>query len=238
MPEQVMVGRDPQGRPVYVEAPTSEETIERFQASDEYRVFAQKYDTGNPGNQTLLRMLIADRLGDDPTVDDYRRLVRAVVQAGGVVTLRTIKNSTGEVLLTAGQYEFVERPVAEPKAVVEEPAPVHRGQQLWSEYRRFSESHSTQDCRNRAKVDAGFASFMRKNYEREARETESTQFQLAGQPSADNKPKVTPELVAFAEEFRRTSMDQVRKLKSPGLNPLGWESYVKSMDAAFAAGLI
>jgi hypothetical protein len=90
--------------------------------------------TGNPGNQTLLRMLIADRLGDDPTIDNYRRLVKAVIQSGGIVTVRTIKNQNGEVVLPSGQYEFVERTV-EPEPEVEPEVPRdHTGKPLecWS----------------------------------------------------------------------------------------------------------
>jgi hypothetical protein len=37
----------------------------------------------------------------------------------------------------------------------------------WSEYRTFSETHSMDEVRRRVRTDAGFASFVRKNYERE-----------------------------------------------------------------------
>jgi len=214
MSEQVPVGRDSYGRYIYAEALTPEETIERFQASDDYKFFAQKYDTSNPGNQTLLRMLIADRLGDDPNVEDYQRLVRAVVQAGGVVTLRTIKNSTGEVLLAAGQYEFVERPVEEAEPEVEtvpvdrNGRPLSQSQIAWGEMARWSQQASSQDIRERRRTDPAFASFYRLNIERESRETESTQFAVAGLPTGQST--ASEKLQRFAKLYQELPTDRLK----------------------------
>jgi hypothetical protein len=242
MSELILIGRSAKGEPIYRDVPSQDELVTNLKETPEWQEFRQRFDTSSEPNNRLLGFLFKTKLmpaysGDDPTLEDYQRLLRNVIRAGGIVSLPTIKNPDGAVLLEAGQYEFELKP-AEPEPVVEEPTPVHRGQQIWSEYRQFSESHSTQDCRNRAKVDAGFASFMRKNYEREARETESTQFQLAGQPSTGSKPRVTPELLTFAEAYRTTPVEKVRQLRSPAFNPLGYAVYVKNIETALAAGLL
>jgi hypothetical protein len=129
--------------------------------------------------------------------------------------------------------------------ITDEPARDSRGhllgdsQRKWQEYREYSESHSSQDCKNRARVDAGYASFVKKNLEREAQNTESTQFKIAGQqPSRPNVTGVTPELLAWANEYKRTSADQVRKFRNPSINPLGCAAYESNLNAAIAENLI
>lgn len=48
-----------------------------------------------------------------------------------------------------------------------EEKPLTGSQKAWSEYRQWSETHSSNECRARARTDAGYAAFMRKNLERE-----------------------------------------------------------------------
>jgi len=129
--------------------------------------------------------------------------------------------------------------------IMDEPARDNRGhllgdsQRKWQEYREYSESHPSRDCKNRARVDAGYASFVRTNLEREAQNTESTQFKIAGQqPGKPNVTGVTPELLAWANEYKRTSTDQVRKFRNPSVNPLGCAAYEANLNAAIAANLI
>ena len=45
--------------------------------------------------------------------------------------------------------------------------PMTEAQQRWSEYRVFSETHSMREIRERQRIDSGFASFVKKNRERE-----------------------------------------------------------------------
>jgi hypothetical protein len=230
--EHVLIGHGPNGEAVYGELLTEAEKIERLKSTPEWQSFATIFDTSSGPNKTLLQMLFSDKLGEDPSVEDFQRLLHTVIAAGGIVRL------SGE------QYEFEVLP--EPEQIVEPEVPRDRNgnvlsasQLAWKEFREFSETHSMQECRARARTDAAFGSFLRTNLEREAQGTESTQFRIAGQhPGSPDISGSTSELIAFANEFRRTSMDQVRRLKSPTLNPLGWDKYQKDLDAALAAGLI
>jgi hypothetical protein len=231
MSEQVLVGRSPEGRPVYAEVLSSAEIVEKLKATSEWEDFKNKFDMSKESNNTLLGMLFTEKLGDDPSVEDYQRLIKTLFRAGGIV------------LVNGAQYEF-ELKEYEPEPVTEpEPERDSRGhilgesQKKWKEYRDFAETHSSQECRDRARVDSGFASFRRLNLERESRETPSTQFVLAGGATTESKPAVTSELIAFAEEYRRTPTAEVRKRRNPVFN-LSAEQYNKKFDAALAAGLI
>jgi len=216
------------------------ERVEALQETVEWKNFTQKFDMGDARNQNLWDWLVIARLGRDASVEQRQRLLTTVVKAGGVVTLPPIRNEAGPVL-AAGQYEFVERTVQEPTPEPEKDSRGHilgDSQLRWKEYREFAESHSSAECRSRAKLDRGFAAFVRLNLEREAQETPSTQFSIAGQAATENKPAITPELIAFAEEYRHTPTDQVRKLRSPSMSPLTFETYNKTLAAALSAGLI
>jgi len=220
------------GESVYGEELTVEETVVALKESPEWLEFTTRFAWPNDYNKDLFDLVIEEKLGPKPELADYQRLFKNVIAAGGVVTVR------GE------RYEF--ETVPEPELIVEPEVPrdkngnvLSESQIRWSEYRQFSETHSSADCKTRARTDAGYGSFYRKNLEREAQGTESTQFRLAGQqPSKPDASGVSQELLNFADEFRRTSMDEVRRRKSPTLNPLGWEKYQKDLDAALAASLI
>jgi hypothetical protein len=231
MSEQAIVGYE-NGQPVFGELLTQEEKLNRLAKTAEWQEFTALFDMSDTGNQTLLGWLYEEKLGSEPELADYQRLLKIVVAAGGIVKVR------------GQQYEFETVPVIEEVVEAEVPRdrngnPLSASQLAWKEFREFSETHSMQECRARARTDAAFGSFLRTNLEREAQGTESTQFRIAGQhPGSPDISGSTSELIAFANEFRRTSMDQVRRLKSPTLNPLGWEKYQKDLDAALAAGLI
>lgn len=200
------------------------ERILALRETDEWAEFVERFDAKSDSNLSLLAELFEEKLGDDPSVEDYQRLLRNLLLAGGVVRIG------------GAQHEFEVVPKTE--QVVEPEVPVHRGQQLWSEYRQFAESHSIQECKQRAKVDAGFASFIRKNLEREMNEggVGDAVENLNARP---NEPKtITPELQAFVAEYHRTPNDQVRKLKRADFNPTGYEAYNRNLEAAIAAGLI
>ena len=109
----------------------------------------------------------------------------------------------------------------------------------WREYRQWSETHTMDQCRARAKSDEGFGSFMHKNLTRE--------FAAPGVLDAvtpigqSQGAKRTPELLEFAKKFN--------KEKSENLRPKGGyvvldgqqilhKDFVKTVDAAIAAGLI
>jgi len=47
-----------------------------------------------------------------------------------------------------------------------------------------------------------------------------------------------PELLAWAQEYRKTPVEKVRQLRSPAFNALGYRDYIKTQEAALVAGLI
>jgi hypothetical protein len=142
-------------------------------------------------------------------------------------------------------------PVAEPIPLRNDGNQMTQSQQRWSEYRIFSESHSMKEVRERMRVDSGYASFVMKNRERE--------FQSVGDSLVPQNPHLAPaedisqasvkalaakagllvpQLLEWAKTYNSTSANQVRSLRSAASNPIGYEQYEKSIQAAIAAGLI
>jgi hypothetical protein len=230
MSEQVPVGRGPNGGYVYTEVFSSEEIVEQLKASPEWQAFKDRFDMSVESNHTLLGWLYAEKLGDDPDVEDYKKLLNNIIRSGGVVT---VKGTTYEFELREQEPELAPEPdVPRDK----NGKPLSQSQIAWGEMARWSEQASSQDIRERRRTDPAFASFYRLNIEREARETPSTQFELAGQ--SQNTRQATPELVAFAEEYRKTPVEKVRQLRSPAFNALGYKQYIANIETALAAGLI
>src|SRR5882672_12167674 len=99
------------------------ERILALRETDAWAEFVERFDAKSDSNLSLLAELFEEKLGNDPSVEDYQRLLRNVLLAGGVVRVG------GE------QHEFEVVPKTEQTPVPE--VPVHRGQQLWSEYRQY-----------------------------------------------------------------------------------------------------
>lgn len=231
MSEHIQIGYGPNGRPVYAEILSSDEIVEQLKASPEWQAFKDRFDMSVESNHTLLGWLYAEKLGDDPGVEDYQRLLKNIIRSGGVVTVR---GTTYEFELKEHEPE----PAPEPEVARDRNGkPLSQSQIAWGEMARWSQQASSQEIKERRRTDPAFASFYRLNIEREARETESTQFQLAGQSQIQRK-QATPELVAWAQEYRKTPVEKVRELRSPAFNPLGYTVYIKNIEAALAAGLI
>jgi hypothetical protein len=247
MSELLLVGYGAKGEPIYKNVESQDEIVASLKLTSEWQEFRQRFDTSSEPNNRLLGFLFKTKLmpaysGDDPELEDYQRLLRNILRAGGVVSLPTIKNPDGTVVLEAGQYEF-ELKEREPEPAPEPEVPRDRNgkplspsQIAWGEMARWSEQASSQEIKERRRTDPAFASFYRLNIEREARETPSTQFELAGQ--SQNTKQATPELIAFAEAYRTTPVEKVRQLRSPGFNALGYKKYIANIEAALAAGLI
>jgi hypothetical protein len=126
-------------------------------------------------------------------------------------------------------------PPPEPK-----PRELSSSQKAWQEYRIFSESHSVNECRNRARIDSGFQNFMHKNYERE----------FAEQPVADGvvpvgevrkKIKPTAQLVEFAEKYKVEPTENLRPrggaVKLAGAL-IPYSTFQDLVDRAASAGLL
>jgi hypothetical protein len=104
------------------------------------------------------------------------KLVKAATLISGtsIVSINNLKRAF-ELLIDTGEYQPKD---FAPTLELVEPAPDIRprtrdgklmteAQIKWSEHRQFAESHSAEECRRRARADAEFGSFMRKNLERE-----------------------------------------------------------------------
>jgi hypothetical protein len=244
MSEFVQTGRDAYGQPIYREDLTESEKDAEVRKSPEWEDFSNRF-ADSDANANLLTMADIDKLGTDSSVDERRGLLRNIIRSGGIISLRTIKKADGQVLLNAGQYEFEIRPAElEPAPEPEVPRdkngrPLSEAQIRWSEYRQFTETHSSQDCKNRAKADVGFASFLRTNLRREMTEggVGDAVENLNARPE-EPKEKATPELLSWVAEYNRSSAEHVRKQKRADFNPLGYGKYNKNLEAAIAAGLI
>ena len=172
-----------------------------------------------------------------------------------IVTVSAFVDAIG-TMIAAGELTPTRTP--EPAQVVEPPAPLRadgqrmsKSQQRWHEYRIFSETHSMKDCRERARTDVGYRSFMSKNIEREFEgvgdsivpqnphlipTVDPSQAALKG--IAAKAGLLVPQLLDWVKSYNSTPANQVRSLRSAASNPLGYEQYEKSLQAALAAGLI
>jgi hypothetical protein len=118
-------------------------------------------------------------------------------------------------------------------------------QERWREYRIYTdgnraagiEPHSVQQCKDRAKVDSGYASFLHKNLEREAQNTPHVTFEHAGTEKVDQGYNDSPELRQFAIEYRKLTADQARKYALAAFNP-DWKIFKKNLDDCCACGLL
>ena len=141
--------------------------------------------------------------------------------------------ATARRLYMLGDLRPKPRPVAQAPAL----PPLTEPQIRWSEYREFSERSTSAQCTARAKVDAGYASFMQKNYERELNQPIGDAVVNLNQ-KAPLKKTVPEELRQFASEYRTLSSEQCRRLMSPGSNPDGYQEWSRKFEASCAAGLI
>ena len=145
---------------------------------------------------------------------------------------RTAHEMYWEVLLD-GQEEVVDAPKPEPEPQLS------ASQKAWREYRIFTDSHSVAECKARARTDAGYATFLSKNLQREAVNTpHETYTNLNVKKPADPK-SVTAEVRQFADDWRTMSVAQARSLLSPAsAGEFVAAHYQDLFDRACAAGLI
>jgi hypothetical protein len=207
-------------------------------------------------NESFKEHLIASQAWEDLSARfdlsdaDNLLVVNAYLQSIPTpLILSKAESGLRKLLYAGGQCKFGSltlKPVEQlPDPVLVEPAKDSRGhllgasQRQWQEYREYSENHSSQDCKNRARVDSRYASFVRLNLEREAQGTPSTQFQIAGQQPV--KPTVQADaeyqrLVDFADEVKRTPT-RIVKTKMLPTNPR-FESYTADVNECIRLGLI
>lgn len=108
----------------------------------------------------------------------------------------------------------------------------------WSEYTKFANEHSSQECKARSREDSGFASFIRTNLRREMNEqgVGDAATNLNDRPQSNDR--VIPELARWVEEYRLMPIAEVRRRSRADTNPSGYEHFNKMMDLACKGGLI
>jgi len=118
--------------------------------------------------------------------------------------------------------------------------PLSAAQQKWAFYAEFASTHSSAECRELARTDASFKSFMQKNLEREMNEEGVGDAVVPlNQSASPTKAGLKDErLVAFAEAFRNMSSSDVRSRKSAASNPFGAAQFMKDINDCISLGLI
>jgi len=194
-----------------------------------------------------------------PAWDRYRRDYGATEENGAIVisTLETLYGTTTDfsanqlldALITSLDSGAIPRKPAEvvPPTSASEPAPVDRNgkplsraQIQWGKYAEFANTHSSAECRERARTDAGFRSFVTKNLQREMTESGVGDAVVPlNQSSSPTKAAMKDQrLVAFADTYRNMSSAEVRSRKSAASNPFGAAQFMKDINDCISLGLI
>lgn len=145
--------------------------------------------------------------------------------------------------MDAGEFNRKAAEQAEPEAPAQVDVPKDKnGRQLsasqiaWGEMARWSQTASSEQIKERRKTDPAFANFYRKNLEREIAGVGDAAVDLNAPVSLATK--VSDDLKAFTEQYRRTPVAEVRRLSRADSNPNGYVAYNSQISAATAAGLI
>jgi hypothetical protein len=125
-------------------------------------------------------------------------------------------SAIGRRLYLLGDLKPKQAPVAQAPA----PKQLTEPQKRWSEYRQFSEQANMSEINRRKQSDPGFASYVRKCYEREI-DQEIGDAVVNLNQKAPTKKNVPDDVAAYAVRFRTMSTDASRTELSPGRNPLG-----------------
>lgn len=113
-------------------------------------------------------------------------------------------------------------------------------QQKWASYAEFANTHSSAECRERARTDTGFKSFVTKNLEREMNESGvgDAVVPLNQSASPTKAGLKDARLVAFANAFRSMSSAEVKSRRSAASNPFGHAQFLKNLNDCIGLGLI
>jgi hypothetical protein len=142
--------------------------------------------------------------------DDLAKILRAaqLITGRDRITVNAMLKGL-ELLIDSGQLAPKEGFVPTPELSEPEPdtRPRDRNGELlgpqqiaWSEYRAYAESHTSDECRQRARSDSGFASFMSKNLQREMAGGVGDAVTPIGTPTSRVAP--TQELSDFARKYQ------------------------------------
>ncbi len=132
-------------------------------------------------------------------------------------------------------------PLPVPTAPTVETPRLTGSQQAWKEFREWSESHSSSECRLRARSDEAYQKFFHKNLEREFAETPVADGVVPVGETSRGSQAVTAEIREFARLFR---LEPSANLKPKGGvvrlggRELSWAHFNQQLEAAAAVGLL
>ncbi len=139
-------------------------------------------------------------------------------------------------LRDSGQFESVR--------LTKRGIPLTESQQRWSDYTKFANENSSAACKELARIDPGFRSFMQKNLQRELQGVgdsmvangNNPHLLIQGGPSDDAKKNTY--YVEFAKRYAAMSSAQVKSARSIAANPLTAEQFITDTERAIELRLI
>ena len=178
-------------------------------AEDWKEAYAELLDT-ETGQRYLTECEVSDK--------DPGRILRAAMtlfhldEENSWGTVEQLQTALSKLMLS-GKIKPVETETVAalpvPTAPVAETPRLTGSQQAWHEYRVWSDSHSSSECRLRARSDEGYGNFFRKNLEREFGAQQVGDAVIpAGQSSGRQAP--TQELRDFARSYLTERSENLR----------------------------
>ncbi len=178
-------------------------------------------------NKILLAVATLNNRSDET---GYYASLAQIVQALEKLMIRW------RILRTAEEIKSLPVPAA---PTVETPR-LSSSQQLWHEFRVWTDSHSSSECRLRARSDEQYGNFYHKNLEREfGAQQVGDAVTPEGQPSG--RHAVTAEIREFARLYHQTPISDLRPkggLVRLGGREMSWSWFNQQLEAATAAGVI
>src|ERR1051326_4498671 len=162
MSELFITGYGADGQPIYQdEEGRSVEEISRQEvmvALENSPIWTEFNETFEP-DDALLKAAVSQLLGKEPTLEQLQNLLRTILRAGGVLTL---KDNTGN----RSKFSFTRRSVEKKVVVEESEAPRDRNgrflsasQLAWKEHEEWALAHSAAEIKARAATDPSFRKF-------------------------------------------------------------------------------
>ena len=119
--------------------------------------------------------------------------------------------------------------------------PLSEAQKIWKGYREWTEAHSCDEARQRAKSDAGYANYHRKTVEQQFEAVKSSGGAVRLNDGGTSSKKAGPSLEAWARLYLAESCEHL-KPKGGFVEIAGekckWEDFLMLQSAAKAKGLI
>jgi hypothetical protein len=193
------------------------------------KLFVEEFLKTNTGKQLLEHGL--------KTADNMESILSAAQEAygHGDISLKEFESVAKRMFLNGDLLPKATPVVAAPAA-----PKLSSSQLAWQEFRIFTDTHSVQDCKNRARVDENYRKFLHTNLQREISATpvgdavESVGTQAVKQTRT---VKITQQLSDFVWSYRAMSAAEVRKNSNIATNPNA-ASFNQLIADAISAGLL